>query len=163
MRIIKQNQKKLAARLREDANSLNRMYTDVATYPDLCPIAFQQEHAGPVIPPSERVPHSLIEDLRARADELRSLPRDHGILLKQYMPVTERRPIEELLFYVHFITGNVCEHFVALAEILSDVYERFGIDKPVSPDSLKKLFYRHVVPLIVKRYHQFVPPDKTPA
>jgi hypothetical protein len=174
MRLIKNNQKKLATSLREDANRLDRMYNDQATYPDLWRItlAFQEEQAGPVIPASERVPRSLIEDLRARADELDQFARDLGTLMKQYMPKAGRRPVEELLLYVHYATGDVRKHFVALAEILTDLYGKFRIKtqvfpdslnkKRVSPESLNKLFYRHVEPLIVKRYHQLVPPDKTP-
>jgi hypothetical protein len=156
VRRIKETQKKLAARLRENAEMVERMYGDDASYPDLYTIIPPEARDGPAVPASERVPGLLIQEMRARADELDGFAREFGRLLKSRFPKLERQYIVGLLEYVHHATEDVHRHLVLLAAMLTDIYVKCGIEKRVSPESLAKIFERHVTPRLRSA-------DKTPA
>lgn len=155
VRRIKETQKKLAARLRENAEMVERMYGDDDCYPDLYTIVPPEARDGPAVPASERVPGLLIEEMRARADELDGFAREFGRFLKSKSPKLERQYIVGLLEYVHRATRDVHRHLVLLAAMLTDIYVKWGIEKRVSPESLAKIFERHVKPRLPSA-------DKTP-
>ena len=156
LRSLKQSQKQLASRLREDADRLEQMYGSDASFPDLYAIIPPGARGGPVVPASERVPRLLLREIRACADELDGFAREFGRYLQNRSPKLERQFVAGLLNYVHCTTGNVHRHLVVLAALLTDIYEKYKIRKRVSPESLAKIFERHVKPQL-----QFT--DKAPS
>lgn len=135
---------KAAEHLRTVADEVERISADEASYPDLWMVGLQQHHTGPVLPPSERVPRSLLRDMRSHAQKLDRAAKWMGKFSKRATPVAKRQPITLLLADIHARTGSARKHLVLIAAMLADVYEEYKIKRKVSPEQLAKVIERHV-------------------
>jgi hypothetical protein len=140
----KEHLESVAQSMMETADTLESVYGDLKTYPDSWRIALQAPDEVPALAPSERVPRSLIKELRDRAHELQKFVSEYGDFLKKGTPVLSREWVVMLLLDVHARTTDVRRYLPKLAKMLRAVYERFGIKKRVSAGSLKKVFDRYI-------------------
>lgn len=138
--------KSAAKRLRHLAAELEQLYRDAKIYPDLLAVAYREIPEDSVPSLAERLPSTLIREMRQRAAELEDFDRQWGQSLKTDIPVRKRRTILHLLMYVHGKTGDVRPHFVRLSSLLADVYEKFPNSRrrAYSPGSLEKHFKRYI-------------------
>ena len=135
---------KVAEHLRTVADELERISAQEASYADFWMVALQQHHAGPVLPPSKRAPHTLLRNMRSHAKKLDSVAMWMGKFSKGATPVVKRQPISLLLADIHARTGSVRKHLVLIAAMLAEEYDAYKIKRKVSPDQLAKVIERHV-------------------
>lgn len=145
MQRTKRNLQSLAKRLSSMADEVERSASDVTTWPDIWGVAFQDVTESPV-GLSERAPREMIDAMRAFAADLKNRARNLGIIGKRKITVERRRTLMYLLAHVHLATSDVRRYFLLLAEMLTDAYEKYQIRKGPTPESLEKLFARHVLP-----------------
>jgi hypothetical protein len=131
-------------RFRKVADEVEGVYRDEETYPDLWLVVLGEIRDGPVIPVSERIPSTVVNEIRLRADELTDYADRLGEILKVGTPVLKRRAMTYLLAYIHKKGGGARKHFVLLAGMISDLYQKYSIKKKCSPESLAKHFERYV-------------------
>jgi hypothetical protein len=154
IRMAKDRVKKAAKYLRQHADELEQLYSDPATYPDMWLVHLQEIRQGSITPVAERIPISLLAEMRSRANELLGLSIEFADVLKHYAPIQRRKRIETLLAYVHKATGGIRRHLPSLAALLTEVYEQYDLDRKATPDGLAKIFERHV------KFHRQSPPPK---
>jgi len=148
LRTHKDSLRRLAERIRDLADEVERTYGRLETYPYLLGIALQIVNDCDVGMVSDLRAEDLAAEMRACADDLEAKARELGRVSKDISPAMTRRPVEELLAYLHRATGGVRPHLGTICEMLNAAYREQGLHsrRELTTDGLEKLFERHVRP-----------------
>jgi hypothetical protein len=147
------NWRRLAKRLRNSAEEVERTYSTDATRPDVLALSVGVAWVEPT--PPQHDPRKAIESMREVAADLENNARLSGQIRKAVIPWIRRQP--EVAFLRHAYKPEpwraselprerLRDLFQRLAELLDTVYEAYEIRPRFSADSLEKTFKRHVWP-----------------
>lgn len=135
--------KSLARRLKTDANRAERLATGHFSYFEAYALSLDDSFRDA----KHEAPQTLFRAMRAYADFAHHQARLLGAFLRK-MGEVEKRNVGamNLLIYVQAATGKLCEN--ELARLLTEAHELAGSKTTFSAGQLRKVWERHVLPLL---------------